>query len=379
MTATAPQAIEGNISPVAAPGRVGQATAIEQSRAVAEVQAAVIAARSCPRDMNLARQQMQDSCDQLSLAENAFYRYPKAGQTINGPSVHLARELARCFGNVQYGIDELRRDDDHGQSEMLAWAWDVQNNTRPSMKFVVPHRIDKSGGPKELVEMRDIYENNTNMGARRLREQIFAIIPKYFTEEAVARCEATLARGDGRPLDERIAAAVDLFGQMEIGETRLEQKLGRPRERWDQFDLAQLRQSHRAIQRGEAEVEDVFPQRSISVAEITAALAPAAQPAPVAVAEAPVEPEPDAPAEAPAEDQAAAPAGGVPVDELVALAKKAGLIAQNAKATTAAKALLPIGNDAGAGEYGDAETLAVMAGEQVAAWLQAKIDEGGAK
>ena len=75
----------------------------------------------------------------------------------------------------------------------------------------------------------------------------------------------------------------------------------------------------------------------------------------------------------------AAATGGVPVEELIGLAKKAGLIPSNAKAATAAKALLPIGVDAGVGEYGDAETLATMEGEQVAAWLRNKIDEGGAK
>ena len=42
-------------------------------------------------------------------------------------------------GNVQYGINELRRDDSAGESEMRAWAWDVQNNTRSVRSFIVPH------------------------------------------------------------------------------------------------------------------------------------------------------------------------------------------------------------------------------------------------
>ena len=67
----------------------------------------------------------------------------------------------------------------------------------------------------------------------------------------------------------------------------------------------------------------------------------------------------------------------VSADSLIDLAKDAGLIPKRAGLGAARKALLPIGVDAGAGEYGDADTLATEAGDQVAAWLQTKIDEGG--
>src|SRR5687767_8078344 len=102
---------------------IGQATAVEQARAVAEVQAAVIVAQKVPRDIAAVVAAMRESCDQPGLADRAFYKYPRGGQSVSGPSVHLARELARCFGNCQYGIIELRRDDLGKYSEMQAWAW----------------------------------------------------------------------------------------------------------------------------------------------------------------------------------------------------------------------------------------------------------------
>ena len=254
---------------VAVPGRVGQATAIEQSRAVAEVQAAVVVAQQVPRSIGVARTAMQESCQQLRLAERAFYRFPRGGQTVSGPSVYLARELARCWGNVQHGIAELRRDDQHGESEMLAWAWDVQMNTRASNTFIVPHKRDKRGGPEKLVDLRDIYENNTNMAARRVREAIFSILPPYFVEEAVDICEATLARGDGKPLTERVNSAVKVFDAIGITLDQLELKLGRPQSQWTGHDLAQLRTTHRSIQRREVTVDDEFPQPRVTADEIT--------------------------------------------------------------------------------------------------------------
>lgn len=291
--------------------RLGQGTAVEMSRAVAEVQAAIVVAQQCPRSLTTARTGMQQSANQLGLAERAFYSYRRAGTTVAGPSVHLARELARCWGNVQYGINELRRDDEYAQSEMQAWAWDVQTNARSSHTFIVPHYRDKQGGPVKLVDLRDIYENNANMGARRLREAIFSILPPWFTAEAEELCQQTLKRGDGRPLEERIEGAVRAFDQLGVPVERLEQKLGRARSQWSGYDIAQLLITHRSIERREISIEDEFPQARVTADEIQAQ--PQATP-PATVAPAPVEAAattpPPAAAEEPAPAEQKAPATG---------------------------------------------------------------------
>lgn len=256
------------------PTHVGQATAIEQSRAVAEVQAAVVVAQQCPRSITRAEAQMRESCAQTGLAERAFYRYPRGGETVTGASVHLARELARVWGNVQYGIAELRRDDAEGYSEMQAWAWDVETNTRNALIFVVPHRRDskdKATGQnvsKPLVEMRDIYENNTNQGARRLRECIFAILPPWFVEAAKDRCSATLRDGGGKPLAQRVADAIKGFEALGVTADQCEQKLGRKSDRWTEHDVAQLGVAYKSIQRGEITRDEEFPPPRVTAAEI---------------------------------------------------------------------------------------------------------------
>lgn len=255
--------------------RVGQATAIEQSRAVAEVQAAIVVAQKCPRSISDAVDMMRESCRQTALAERAFYRFPRAGGMVTGPSVHLARELARCWGNVQYGVAELRRDDEHGQSEMQAYAWDVQTNTRSIQVFVVPHKRDKRGGPERLVDMRDIYENNANNGARRLREAIFAIIPPWFVEEAKELCAAALTDGGGKPLAQRIVDSVKAFDeQFGVTVDQLEQKLGRNRDRWTDHDIAQLTVTFKSLRRGEITVDEEFAARRVTAAEITGLASP---------------------------------------------------------------------------------------------------------
>jgi hypothetical protein len=258
------------------PGRIGQGTAVEQSRAVAEVQAAIVVAQQCPRNLTLALQQMRQSCQQTALAERAFFRFPRAGGAVSGPSVHLARELARCWGNIQYGLIELRRDDEYGQSEMQAFAWDVQTNSRNSSTFVVPHKRDTKDGAKQLTDMRDIYENNANNGARRVREAIFAILPPWFVEEAKELCSQTLRGGGGKPLPQRIADAIRVFDGLGVSEDRIAQKFGRPSEKWTDYDVAQLTVTYKSLQQGAVTIEDEFPAERVTASEISQQAAPQA-------------------------------------------------------------------------------------------------------
>jgi hypothetical protein len=167
----------------AALARPTQATAIEQARAVAEVAAAVQVAQMNPRDMRRAWADMQAACSRMGLAECAFYRVPNRG---TGPSVHLARELARIWGNMDYGVHELSRDDDRGMSEVRAYAWDQQTNMRSSRTFQVPHARMVGKDRKPLTDLQDIYLSNQNIGARAVRETILAALPKDFASTASA-------------------------------------------------------------------------------------------------------------------------------------------------------------------------------------------------
>lgn len=259
-------------APARLPVRTGQATAIEQSRAQAEVHAAILVAQQCPRDLTSALTEMRQSCTQMALAERAFFRFPRGGATVSGPSVHLAKELARCWRNVQYGLVELSRDDGQGQSEMLAYAWDVQANSRASTAFVVPHKRDTREGVKPLVDMRDIYENNANAGARRVRECIYNILPPWFTEEAKDLCNKTLKDGGGKPLPQRIADIIRAFEALGVTKDQLERKVERNATGWTEHDVAQLQVIGKSLKHGEIRKEDEFASVRVTAAEIAGEL-----------------------------------------------------------------------------------------------------------
>lgn len=253
-----------------------QATHIEQSRAIAEVQAMVIVAQNIPRSEPMAISKIMESCGQKLLAERAFFKFPRGGQTVSGPSIHLATELARCWGNIDYGIKELSRNDDKAESEMIAFAWDVQTNTRAETSFIVPHKRDKRGGAETLTDMRDIYENNANNGARRLREMIFRVIPPYVRYQAEDACRQTLEKGESsEPLPVRIAKMLKAFAEISVSKERIEAKIGMKAEAMTTQDLVNLRISLQSIKRQEVSAEEEFP--SVAAATLAAELAGAQQ------------------------------------------------------------------------------------------------------
>lgn len=260
---------------IAAPATVTQATHVEQARAVAEVAAAVQVAQMNPRDIRRAWAEMQEACGRLGLASRAFYNVKNRG---SGPSVHLARELARIWGNMDYGVHELHRDDERGYSEIRAYAWDQQTNMRSSRTFQVPHQRMVKGERKPLTDLQDVYLNNQNIGARAVRESIFAALPADFVADAQERCRATIERGDGKPLVDRIAAMVDGFkATFGVTVAQIETRLGRKRGQWTAVDIADLAVVFSSIKRGETTADQEFPPEPVTAAEILTA---ANQPAP---------------------------------------------------------------------------------------------------
>jgi hypothetical protein len=258
-----------------------QATHIEQSRAIAEVQAAFVVAQSRPRSEPQAIEMIREACGQLRLAQRAFFRYSRGDGMVTGASIHLAVELARYWQNVSCGLRELTRDDVKGESEMLAYAADLQLNSRFDTTFIVPHRRDTKSGPRTLTETRDIYENNANQGARRLREMIFRLIPTHVRIEAEQLCRETLERGDStKTLAQRIADCIAGFEQLGISRTRLEHKLGLKVEAITAVDLGVLQVSYESIRHHEVTAEDEFPQ--VGAQLLGAALKGGPQPAPTA-------------------------------------------------------------------------------------------------
>ncbi|MGB1814653.1 MAG: hypothetical protein ACPHJ3_04805 [Rubripirellula sp.] len=232
------------------------ATAQQVGRVTQEVQAAMAIARSFPRNMTAAAQRIKQSCKRPKLAETAIYSYPRGGQQVEGPSIRLAEEMARQWGNIDFGIHELEQK--AGESTVMAYCWDLETNTRQTKIFTVPHVRHTKRGSQRLTDPRDIYEMVANQGARRLRACILGVIPGDVTEEAVEECNRTLAGQNAKPLADRVRDMVIAFADLGVTQSMIERRLGHNLEATSEAEVVMLGKAYTSIRDGYAGVTDHF-------------------------------------------------------------------------------------------------------------------------
>lgn len=238
---------------------VGRAILAEtqSSRAVQEVQAAMIIAKKFPRDENAAVVRIRKSCQRKRLAEVAVYSYPRGSTTVEGPSIRLAEAMAQCWGNLDFGIVELEQR--HGESTCMAYCHDLETNTKQTKIFQVKHVRDTKRGPQALKESRDIYELVSNQGARRVRACILGVIPGDVIDEALDEINKTLKTSGGdKPLAERVRAMLMAFDGQGVTSAMIEKRLQHKTASITEHELVGLRKIYTSLKDGASVREDWF-------------------------------------------------------------------------------------------------------------------------
>ncbi|MCL1789966.1 MAG: hypothetical protein FWG40_01195 [Peptococcaceae bacterium] len=231
------------------------AVTIESARAVGEVQSRMVIAKRFPRDQGRAFDEVMIACGKKALAEQAEYSYPRGGQTVSGPSIRLAEEMARHWGNIEYGIKELSQKD--GESEMEAYAWDLETNTRSAITFAVKHIRKTKKETQRLDDPRDIYELIANQGSRRKRACILAVLPPQLTDAAVKKCRETLVATVDVTKDslEKMIRKFAVFG---VEQEHIEKRIGSAIEGASKEGVAELRTIYNSIADGMSKPGDWF-------------------------------------------------------------------------------------------------------------------------
>ena len=243
--------------------KINQGTvAIEASRAIAEAQGKLVIAKRFPRNEVEAYAKAMEACQRPTMAAKAFYSFPRGGQTVEGPTIRFAEELARCWGNIDYGIKELSQDD--GKSEMQAYAWDLETNAQSVQNFTNPHQREQGKKMVKLTSQRDIYENNANMATRRLRSRILAILPSWFVEDAIEECKKTLAGRNDTPLIDRVKKMVVAFAKIGVTQEQIEKRLKKKIDTMNADDFVEYTGIYNAIKQGESKIADWFESEPIA-------------------------------------------------------------------------------------------------------------------
>lgn len=229
------------------------AIAIEQDRAIAEAQGQLVLAKKFPRDENKAYDRLMKSCALPALAAVAFYNVPRAGGTVSGPSIRLAEEIARCYGNFEYGHRELSRD--HEKSEVEVYAWDKEHNNYSKRQLTVMHVRDTKNGPQKLRDQKDIDDKIANVASKQVRGRILALMPKWMVESAIEACRATIAGKNDEPVESRVRKMVQAFGKFGVTPEMLERFLNHKLDQITIDELVDLTGIYNSIKEGTAPSE----------------------------------------------------------------------------------------------------------------------------
>jgi hypothetical protein len=237
------------------------------TRQAQEVQAAMIVAKRFPRDPAASMERILAACMRPSLAEAAQYEYSRGGSTVTGPSIRLAEAIAQGWGNIDFGYIELEQK--NRESQVMAYAWDLETNTRQSKVFSVPHIRHTSKGDYPLTDPRDIYEMVANQAARRVRACILGVIPGDVIESAQRQCDLTLKANNKLPLDERIKEMVARYAELGISTEQLRGFIGKNVEAFTENDVIRLGKIYRSIKDGVVGNEYFIERMKESTAEAT--------------------------------------------------------------------------------------------------------------
>lgn len=227
------------------------------SRQMQEAQNQLVAAKRFPRDEIAASRRIMTACQRKRLAEQAEYEYQRGDSKVIGPSIRLAEALAQNWGNLDFGFVELEQR--NGESQVMAYCWDLETNTRQTKIFSVPHIRETKKGNYPLTKPRDIYEQVANQAARRVRACILGIIPGDIVEEAIEQCHKTLLGKDDTPLIDRIKKCVQIAEkEYQIPQESLEKYIGCKAEAFSMNDLIRLNRAFNSIKDGMAKREEIF-------------------------------------------------------------------------------------------------------------------------
>ncbi len=235
----------------------------EQHRAITEVQAALTIAASNPRDEIKKIDQIITSCQRVGVAEEATYLYSRGGTEITGPSIRLMELIAQKWGNIEWGFRELARyhgvGGRAGESQVEAFAWDLESNSKAKRVFTVEHKLGTKNGMKSLLDPRDIYEYVANIAQRRVRTCLENVIPRDVTDRAVEECAETL-KANFKVTPDVLVKLLDSFQKFDVTKSQIEARIQRRLDALTPAQYLSLRKIYKSMDEGMSVPADWFAE-----------------------------------------------------------------------------------------------------------------------
>lgn len=235
------------------------------AREQSEIQSAIITAKKFPRNEASAFVKMSKSLERPRLAEAALYSFPRGGRAIEGPSVDLARELARCWGNIRFGLRIVAIEDLSVHIKGYAYDVEANNYIEAEDKFSkLVQRRNKATGITEWVQPdeRDLRELVNRKGAILVRNCILQVVPSDLVDDAIKKAKETCQKSDAGELEtsredtiKRLSVAFDKLG---VSIDMLNKYFGHDIAQINAAQLAELKRIWKALSDGQITRESIF-------------------------------------------------------------------------------------------------------------------------
>lgn len=222
-----------------------------------EIDGQIATAKRYPRSVGDAKDQAISMATMTEdVAASCCYKVPRAGKTIQGPSIRLAEIVASAWGNLRLEKRAGTIEQDFVTAEGV--CWDLQTNT--AIRISKKRRITDRHG----VRYNDDMIVNTINAASSicLRDAIIAVVPRSFVQ-TIYDAAYDLSMGTIEALGDRRAKCLAWFARFGVAAEMICVRMKRASvEELTMQDVAALRSLADDIKRGETTVDDAFaPER----------------------------------------------------------------------------------------------------------------------
>lgn len=235
------------------------------AREMAEIQAAVIMARQNPRDENLAYSKVMSAVGRPSFADEALYSFKRGNGEVEGPSVKLAREIARVWGNIRTGLDIIAMTKD--KIRIRQWAWDLETNTKLALEDEFDRVIwRKKNGSLVAMEPqeRDLRELIFRHGAILERNCLLKLFPEWLVADAQRKANETLVEDVKKNRSSSLTRILGAFKDLGVDQAELEKFLGHKLEECKDETVVELRKVYQSIRDGNSKWAEYVGEDGVS-------------------------------------------------------------------------------------------------------------------
>jgi hypothetical protein len=227
----------------------------------AEIDTQISTAKAFPRSIAVFMKKAESMATLTEdIAASCVYALPRAGKSIEGPSIRLAEIVVAAYGNIRAGARIISNDGKTITAQ--GTCHDLENNVAAQVE--VKRRITGKNGQTFNEDMQVIVGNAAC--AIAYRNAVYKVIPAALINPMYEQAKL-VARGTAATLVTRRNAALEYFKSLKVTDEQICKVLDIKKvEDIDLDKLAILTGMKSAIKNGESTVRDLFePEAAATV------------------------------------------------------------------------------------------------------------------